>query len=392
MDTRERFMQLMRFQTVDRTLKWEWGYWTKTLHRWNQEGLRLSDEELQDLVTFKDEEMLIGEAYFSAQNEPREKDVHEYFGLDPRIVRVPVDLFLFPPFERGILAQDEDTVVIRDEFGVTKKLLRGKITMPQYLKYPVENREDFERIKERFNPEDERRFPANWDSLTEQYRHRDFPLAQGQYRCGFFGFLNLLMGIENLSYMLHDNPQLIRDMLHFFADFWITLFSKVLSQIEVDFVHFWEDMAFKTGPLISPAVFREFMLPQYRRVISALEDFGIKMFFVDSDGNLWSTIPLLMEAGVTGIYPLEVAAGMDVMKLRESFPELQMIGGIDKRSIAKGKKEIDTELSRIAKAVSKGGYIPCIDHLVPSDISWDNFSYYRHRLNQLIEELPIKPA
>ncbi len=105
------------------------------------------------------------------------------------------------------------------------------------------------------------------------------------------------------------------------------------------------------------------------------------MFFVDSDGNLWNIIPLLLEAGVTGIYPLEMAAGMDVMKLRKSFPKLQMIGGIDKRSIAKGKREIDKELTRISKAIGEGGYIPCIDHSVPPDISWNNFCYYRQYLD-----------
>jgi len=388
--TKERFVHVMNFRPIDRTLKWEWAYWIETLHRWNQEGLLLSDEESQDLVEFKESEILIGEAYFSAQNEPREKDVHDYFGLDPRIVRVPVNLFLCPPFEKQILAQENDTILIRDTNGAHKKMFRNRIAMPQFVKRAVENRDDFEQIKERFDPMDKRRFPVNWDSLINQYKYRDFPLALGEFRCGFFGILNELIGIENLSYLLHDEPRLVQDMLDFFADFCITLFSKVLSQIEVDFVHFWEDMAFKTGPLISPAVFREFMLPSYKMTISALKEFGIKMFLVDSDGNLWNTIPLLLEAGVTGIYPLEVAAGMDVVKLRKVFPKLQLIGGIDKRSIAKGKREIDKELGRVAAIIDKGGYIPCIDHSVPPDISWDNFCYYRRRLNELIEELSMR--
>jgi len=388
--TKERFEQVMNFRRIDRTLKWEWAYWIETLYRWNQEGLPLSDEESQDLVKFKESEILIGEAYFSAQNEPREKDVHDYFTLDPRIVRVPVNLFLCPPFERQILAQEDDIILIRDINGAHKKVFRNRIAMPQFVKRAVENRDDFEQIKERFDPMDERRFPVNWDSLIKEYKHRDFPLALGEFRCGFFGILNELIGIENLSYLLHDEPQLIKDMVNFFADFYITLFSKVLSQIEVDFVHFWEDMAFKTGPLISPAVFRELILPSYKMTISALKEFGVKMFLVDSDGNLWNTIPLLLEAGVTGIYPLEVAAGMDVVKLRKVFPKLQLIGGIDKRSIAQGKREIDEELSRVATIIDKGGYIPCIDHSVTRDISWDNFCYYRRRLNQLIEELSMR--
>ncbi len=84
--------------------------------------------------------------------------------------------------------------------------------------------------------------------------------------------------------------------------------------------------------------------------------------------------------------PMEVAANMDVVKLRQAFPRLQLIGGIDKRKIAAGKATIDRELqAKIPDLLKNGGYIPCCDHSVPPDVSWDNFCYYRQRVAELVQ-------
>ncbi len=49
-----------------------------------------------------------------------------------------------------------------------------------------------------------------------------------------------------------------------------------------------------------------------------------------------------------------------------------------------GKAEIDLELERIRGVMKKGGYIPHIDHAVSQDVTWDNFKYYRLRLNEIL--------
>jgi uroporphyrinogen decarboxylase len=95
-------------------------------------------------------------------------------------------------------------------------------------------------------------------------------------------------------------------------------------------------------------------------------------------------IPLFLESGVTGLYPFEVQAGMDVRKLRTEYPRLQMLGGIDKKELAKDFTAIDRELERcVPGLIEEGGYIPMGDHQIPPDVSWDNYRYYRDRLAEL---------
>ncbi len=97
---------------------------------------------------------------------------------------------------------------------------------------------------------------------------------------------------------------------------------------------------------------------------------------------------MFLEGGVTGFYPFEAAANMNVAEVREAYPTLQMMGGIDKMKLAKGKQEIDLELEQKVKPIiAKGGFIPSVDHLIPSDISWESFIYYRRKLNDMIDRI-----
>ena len=107
---------------------------------------------------------------------------------------------------------------------------------------------------------------------------------------------------------------------------------------------------------------------------------------LDSDGNPDLLIPMLMDAGVDMIWPMERAAGMDPVETRKKYGKsLRLSGGVDKREIAKGKEAIDAHLRHLAPLVEEGGFIPTIDHAVPPDVSWDNFKYYMDSKRKMLE-------
>ena len=145
-----------------------------------------------------------------------------------------------------------------------------------------------------------------------------------------------------------------------------------------------EDMCYKSGSFVSPDMFREFMLPAYRKLTGFYRDHGITTILVDCDGDVSNLIPLLIAGGVTGLFPFEVNGNCDIVKVRERFPGFRIIGGIDKKQIAAGKESIDEDLERKVPCVFRiGGFIPMLDHSVPPTISWENFRYYRRRLREL---------
>jgi len=385
MNSRERFLAVMNFEKVDRTLLWEMGYWKDTLDRWYQEGL----PKHQDMtIGLKPGEGIRGENaphedFFSDRR--RDVDVHDHFGFDDGMVCLPVNSLLQPQFEKKVFEETEDYVIFQDELGVKKRLNKKTASRPQFIQWPAEDRKGFEELKERLKPSLRERVPQNWKQLVQQYAERDYPLTLGGYPCGFYGTLRFLMGEERLLLNFYDDPHLVRNFINYLADFWIQLWGEALSEIKVDCVNFWEDMAYRSGPLISPQMFREFMLPPYQRITSFLKEMGVKVILVDTDGRIEKLTPLFLEAGITAIFPFEVQAGNDIVSFRKKYPRLQILGGIDKMKIAQGKDAIDEELnSKVPIMLKAGGYIPHIDHHVHPDISWKDFTYYRTCLNEMI--------
>jgi len=299
---------------------------------------------------------------------------------------IPVNFGFSPRFEEGILAENENTKVYRDSYGVTFRIFKnGADSMPQFLGNPVKDRKDWEKLKERLDPHDPSRFPDNWKELVKTYQNREFPLQLGHFPYGFFGTLRDLMGVEQLLLSFFDQPELIREILAYLTDFWIKLWAKIISGVEVDVVHFWEDMCYRNGPLISPELFREFILPCYQKMTAFARDNGIDIITVDTDGNCWKLIPLFLEGGVTGLWPFEVRAGMDVIEVRKEFPTLQILGGINPSALSSGKKAMDQELKKMALMLKKGGYIPFFDNDLLTDIPWENYCYFITKQRQIIK-------
>ena len=385
--TREIFLKIMNFEPSDRTIKWEFGYWEATLERWHREGLpKLGSGD--DIIGPGHP---IGSPSWSGEIFKMESDVQDYFGLDEGWTAAPYDYWLFPKYKKHVFYEDDTYIEYRGPDGIRQRTYKDNSSMPMFLEYPIKNRKDWEKLKEeRLNIDSiDKRFKTGEDEFIKWSKKRTKVLSLFDDPVGFFGSLRQLIGEKNLFILYYDDPELIRDILEHLCRLWILMAEKLTSKIEFDTAVFWEDMAGRQGSLISPSTFREFMMPQYKKLIGFLKTKGIKLFNVDSDGNVDGLIPLFIESGITSMYPFEQQAGNDLIGIRKKYPELGIIGGIDKNIFTKGKKDIDMELEKTSYLIKKGGYIPYIDHMVPPNSPWEDFKYYRNRLNEIIDSIKI---
>jgi uroporphyrinogen decarboxylase len=366
MTDRERFNRYVQFQTVDRWPRWEWSFRGDTTQLWYEQGF---PTKIPGEVTWID-------TYGLDRGSPwLEDSVPTAAG---------VSIYLRPGFGDQILAEDAETVTRRDGWGAVARHSKMGASIPQYLSFGVHSRQDFAECRKRWDPTDPGRYPADWQARTERWRTRDYPIRIHTH--GWYGLLRELMGVEGLSVAFFDQPELIEEVCEFWGDFLIATFDRALADCSVDYALFWEDLAYKTGPLLSPALFRRFFLPHYQRVISHWRARGVRTFMVDSDGNIDLITPLWLEAGVNVLGPYEVAAGMDVVKIGQTWKDLVMVGGIDKREIAKGPKAIEQEvLRRVPPLLERGGYIPTLDHATIPEMSFADYRYYREFLTKVCE-------
>jgi len=150
-------------------------------------------------------------------------------------------------------------------------------------------------------------------------------------------------------------------------------------------LHFWEDMAYQAGPLISPKIFAELAGEAYARIIRLFKSKGGQIVSLDSDGDIRKLIPLWIQCGVNHLWPMEVKAGMDVAALRQQYGRaFSMRGGIDKFVLFDGPDAMCRELERVAPIVEEGGYMPMIDHSVPPGVTFDNFCRYMELKREIL--------
>jgi uroporphyrinogen decarboxylase len=379
---KERFHALMNFEPCDRPLFWEQGFWGGTVERWYKEGM---PEKHGVIGAPAYGDTVRGPATPVNEGDRLCFDIAENTGLDKPSMRVPVNLYLCPQFEEAVLAEHGDKVTIRDNMGIVKQTPKSKNSIPSFLSWPVVDFSDFERIAaERLNPATPERFPDNWTSHVQQLNDYDGVVAIGGHPCGFFGSPRYLLGEIALMTGFLEKPALVQKILDHLVELWSQLYDRILTEVKVDCIHIWEDMSFKNGPLISPALFDDFLVPAYRKVTDVARSHGVNIVLVDTDGDCSTLIPSFLDGGVTGLYPFEVQAGMDVKKIRAAFPRLQLLGGIDKMAIAAGPESIDAELERrIPGMVEQGGYIPMGDHQIPPEVSWQNYLYYRKKMSEI---------
>ena len=388
MNSRQLFLNTLDCRPDTRTLNWEFAYWGGALNRWYEEGLP-KKHGLPGPVHYG--QTVCGPGLHwplpsVADNLYVDQDVSEFFAFDPALRLLPYNHWIFPRFEQEVLDETEDYIDLIDGDGIRKVVRRDQASTPWCKVWPVTDERSWEKLKdERLNPATiTDRWLPDAEGTLDTAKSRTYPLAMFGDPVGFYGSVRFLVGEMNLLYWYHDKPELVRGICGHLCDLWIQIAEEQLSVTDFDCCFFWEDMAGRQGSLIGPQLFRRFMTPHYQRLVSFLRGRGVEHFVVDTDGYVGDLIPLFIEAGCTGMYPFEAQAGNDMREYRHKYPRFQIFGGIDKNALAADRTAIDAELEMVRQLLPHGGYVPYADHLVPPNVPWDNYRYFRQHLRDLI--------
>ena len=391
MTSRERFLRTLSFEPVD--VPWTRAYafvWPETESVWRPQG------------------------YEGPRLDWHGEGLPQRFGLD-ELLRVDPWYGPVPEFEFKVIQEDEKTRLYINHEGILMRELKEHTdtSMPQFVKFPVESRQDFEDFAvQRLALHAEQRFPLEYrDRVVSGRLHavagaanikatgdgpaetaprsvsvaaEDHPrLCWADRWGGFFGSLRNMLGLERLCCAFYDDPAMIERMMEERADSIIRITEEMMKHTRIDVFWYWEDMAYNHAALVDPKMYRKFAFRHYKRVNDWLRTKGIRHIGLDSDGQISELIPIWVDSGITHLWPFEVQSGMDVLEVRKKYGRnLGIIGGIDKRACTRGFDELHREIDRVMPLMEQGGYIPELDHSVPPNISWPNFIEYVRYLKE----------
>ena len=297
-----------------------------------------------------------------------------------------------PKFEVKVLEDRGDHEVEQDHAGRHVLYFKGRRSgfMPEYIDHPVKDLRTWEeKVAWRLDP----KTPERYADLEERMAKAREAAAQGlmiqQNLIGGYMYLRSLIGPGELLYAFYDQPELIHTCMRAWFELADAVIAKHQQYVTLDEVYIAEDICYNAGPLISPDMMREFLLPYYQQLISNIKSRQIDKtrhlyIQIDTDGYAVPVIPIYQEMGMDVMSPFEVAAGCDVVQIGRQYPNLIILGGIDKRVLAQGPEAIDRHLEYILPAMrARGGYIPTCDHGVPEEVTYQNYLYYRRRCLEL---------
>jgi len=350
MNARERFHAAMHFLPRDRSPIMDFGFWDETLVVWREQGL------------------------------PAGINPDAFFGMDPQWIVAPVNVHLCPAFSHIVLEDRGETEIVRDGEGVTKEQGKFLGSIPRHLGHTLSERASWEKeFRWRLDGRAPARKPSDWETYVSRVNDpaRDYPL--GINAGSLYGWIRNWMGLEAVSMLVYDDRPLFTEMVETVATCVIEAVKPALEAgIQFEYALMWEDMCYRAGPLLPPKVFKEVLVPNYRRITDLLRRHGTDVVIVDCDGDMSRLLPLWLEAGVNTMFPIEVGTwGADPVSLRKQYGrDLLMVGGVGKRILAGPQLGIAHEVERLAPLVEEGGYMPTPDHRVPPDVPLENYLFY----------------
>jgi uroporphyrinogen decarboxylase len=169
-------------------------------------------------------------------------------------------------------------------------------------------------------------------------------------RIGIFSTM-LSMGLENFSIALYENRPFVETVLDLYTG-WTAAVAERVCQMGFDVFASTDDMAYKTGPFFSPKIFREVVLPGYRRVAEKIT----LPWIIHSDGNILPFLEDLLSLGIAGLHPNEKGA-VDIRAVKRQYGNrLCLLGNVDLNILTLGTpEEVDDEVRGLIRDVGPGG-------------------------------------
>ena len=347
---RERFRRTLHYQKVDRIPFFEFGYWDDTLKRWHAEGLPTEIDN--------------------------EAKAYAWFGIE-NWGGVPANVQLTgQPYEPETVEEGDDYVITRDATGALAKQNKGKTpTIPHYFEYGLKSRDDWPRFKQHLQPVLDGRINSSFYENLERYRTAEHPICAPIG--SMIGVPRNWMGFETCAMLAYDDPDLLDEIIETLCQCVVVVLEEICQYVQFDFGAGWEDICFNSGPIVSPWVFDKHIVPRYARITDVLRKHGCDISWTDCDGNVLPVLGQFLAGGINCMFPVEVNAGSDPVKIRELYGDaMLMVGGVDKMALGDSPAAIETELTRILPVVEAGGFIPTVDHRVPASVSLDNYKFY----------------
>ena len=209
--------------------------------------------------------------------------------------------------------------------------------------------------------------------------------AVSSYECGTLEQANHLMGMENVFTNMHLNPDMMRLLLDRICE---VKARKAAAFVEagVDLLWIGDDVGSQHGPLLSPAMWREFLLPPLKRIIASARAVRPDVpIAYHSCGSIGFAVEGLIEAGVDVLESVQPEAN-DPADLKAQYGDrLAFWGGAGSQSTMShgSPDDVRAEVKHLMETVGRGGgFILAPAHRIEPECPLENIDAFLEAVEQ----------
>jgi uroporphyrinogen decarboxylase len=348
MTSRERVAKLLKRELPDRIGLYD-HYWPETLNEfWPEQGF------------------------------PKDTSPDSYFGYDLKSACGWIDKNSIKGFSE-VVEESDEWKLIKQGNGATMRYWKNKSGTPEHV--------DFDCCT-----------PAKWESVYKpplmqldptrvdvESTRNGLAAAKAEGKFSFFGDLNVFelmrstLGDVVMLESLALEPEWIEDFCRTYTDFQIKHLDYLFQEAgQPDGAFIYEDLGYNKGLFCSPGMYRELIMPHHKRLFGFFHDRGMPVI-LHSCGNVTEAVPMVIEAGIDCLQPMEVKAGVDVISLAKQFGDkIAFMGNIDVRVLERGnKEEIEQEVGGKMDAMKSLGaaYFLHSDHSISPKVTLEAYRF-----------------
>lgn len=291
----------------------------------------------------------------------RPNDIKDYLPVynhfDSDIIVVSPDVF----YPYNVYA----TTDFVDEWGRTLRVVGHYC---EFVDFPIKKPEDIDT----YVPPDPHK-PGRTKEITEIRKVIGYDKAIMSVVNGPFEPAWALRGLQNFLKDMYLNPALANKCLDIVTDFEIEI-GKDLIEAGIDIIMIGDDYGWQQSLIMSPKLWRTFILPRLKKVIQEFKKYGIPVI-LHSDGNINALLDDLATIGLDGLNPIQTRCGVTPETIKEKYPDLAMVGTVDiQYTLPFGsREEVVREITHtISVAAHGGGLIMGPQHAIQPDVPVEN--------------------
>jgi uroporphyrinogen decarboxylase len=357
--SKERISRILKHQPVDCIGLFE-VFWRETAEKWSAEG------------HFEKPEM-----------------ISDHFGLDVRRTGGEItpgnyrliNLVGHVDAKDELVEETETTKLVRDGNGALLRWIKNSAGGPEHVGFRVEDRQGWE----------EHILPHLLDEKTYERRINFDAYRETRQKCardarfmtcgvlGAFDTMSPMCGHENLLIGMAADPDWVRRMADLYSTLMVSLLETLFQREGLpDGLWVWDDLGYKQTPFMSTAMYRELIMPAHKKLFDFAHSHNLPVV-LHCDGFVEALIPSLIEAGINCLQPIEIKAGMDLLRIKKIYGEkIALIGGMDERvlesnDLAAVRRELET---KVPAAMAGSGYVLQVDHSVSNLVNYETYKFF----------------